>query len=160
MLRHDRRVSLNTSRVKIYAYDVRMTANRHWIRAIGYALIACGGISAMIWPSVAATGPTTLTHGPVIFLWALLLAVGGVTSAIGSAADIWLGEYAGLWPIIVTFMLYGFANAVSGNLVQLALSLIILGWSFLLLFRWREVALVRSEALRFNRYRQRAGGTT
>lgn len=160
MLRHDRRVSRNASRVKIYAYDMHMTAHRRWIRAVGYALIGCGGIAAMVWPSVTATGPTSFTHGPVIFLWALLLTVGGLTSAIGSAIDVWLGEYAGLWPIIVTFMIYGFANAVTGTLVQLALSLIILGWSFLLLFRWREVAMVRSEALRFNRYRQRTGGST
>lgn len=93
-----------------------------------------------------------------MLLWAMLLAVGGLTSAAGSAADIWLGEYAGLWPIILTFMIYGLASALSGNLVELALALTILGWSLLLLARWREVAMVRSEALRFNRYQRRTGG--
>jgi hypothetical protein len=100
----------------------------------------------------------SLTGGPVIILWATLLAVGGLTSAIGSAADVWLGEYAGLWPIIITFMIFGFANAVSGSLIELALSLTVLGWSFLLLARWREVALVRSQALKFYHYQRRTGG--
>lgn len=100
----------------------------------------------------------SLTGGPVVFLWAMLLAVGGLTSAVGSAADIWLGEYAGLWPIILTFTIYGLASALSGNLIELALALTILGWSLLLLARWREVAMVRSEALRFHRYQRRLGG--
>jgi len=137
-----------------------MTAHRHWIRAVGYALLGCGGIAALLFPSFSASGPMSLTGGPVIFLWAVLLAVGGLSSAVGSAADVWLGEYAGLWPIIMTFMIFGFANAFSGNLVELALSLTLLGWSFLLLARWREVALVRSEAMKFHRYQHRAGGQT
>jgi hypothetical protein len=102
----------------------------------------------------------SLTGGPVIFLWAILLAIGGLTSAIGSAADVWLGEYAGLWPIIMTFMIFGLANAVSGSLVQLALSLTLVGWSFLLLARWREVALVRHQAMKFQRYQNRTRGET
>jgi hypothetical protein len=60
----------------------------------------------------------------------------------------------------MTFMIFGFANAFSGSLVELGLSLTLLGWSFLLLARWREVALVRSEALKFQRYRHRTGGQT
>lgn len=114
----------------------------------------------MLFPSFNASGPMSLTGGPVIFLWAVMLAVGGLTSAVGSAADVWLGEYAGLWPIIMTFMIFGVANALSGSLIELALSLTVLGWSFLLLARWREVAMVRSEALKFHRYQHRAGGQT
>jgi len=102
----------------------------------------------------------SLTGGPVVIFWAILLAVGGFTSALGSAADVWLGEYAGLWPIILTFMIFGIANAVSGSLIELALSLTVLGWSFLLLARWREVAMVRSQAMTFHRYQHRVGGRT
>lgn len=137
-----------------------MTLAQRWIRAIGYGSIGCGGIAALLFPSFRAEGPMSLTGGPVILLWALLLAVGGLTSAVGSAADIWLGEYAGLWPIILTFMIFGVASAASGNLIELALALTILGWSFLLLARWREVAMVRSQAMKFSRYRRRMGGQT
>ena len=135
-----------------------MTVGQRWVRAIGYGSIGLGGVASLLFPSFRSEGPMSLTGGPVMFLWAMLLAVGGLTSAVGSAADIWLGEYAGLWPIILTFTIYGLASALSGNLIELALALTILGWSLLLLARWREVAMVRSEALRFHRYQRRLGG--
>jgi len=130
-----------------------------WFRAIGYALIGCGGIAVLLWPPLTASNPVSPVGGPVIFLWALLLAVGGLTSALGSASDIWLGEYAGLWPLIVTFAIFGLASVLSGNLIELPLSLVLIGWACLLTARWREVATVRSEALQFSRYqRSRTGG--
>lgn len=135
-----------------------MTATQRWIRSIGYGFIGCGGIAVLVWPSFSAQGPMSLTGGPILAVWGALLAIGGLTSAVGSASGMWLGEYAGLWPMIITFLIFGFASAVSGSLVQLALSLTILGWSFLLFARWREVALIREQALRFSRYQQRAGG--
>jgi hypothetical protein len=131
---------------------------RRWFRAVGYTCIGSGGIASLIWPPLKATSDLSPTSGPVLFLWAILVAVGGLTSALGSASDIWLGEYAGLWPLIITFFVFGLTNAVSGNLVELALSLVILGWACLLAARWREVAIVRSEALRFSRYQQRRTG--
>lgn len=135
-----------------------MTVTQRWIRAVGYGLIGLGGVAGLAFPSFSTEGPMSLTGGPVILLWAVLLIVGGFTSAVGSAADIWLGEYAGLWPVILTFMIFGAANALTGDLIELALSLTILGWSLLLLARWRQVAMVRSEALRFSRHQRRMGG--
>lgn len=135
-----------------------MTVTQRWVRAVGYGFLGLGGVAALAFPSFSTEGPMSLTGGPVILVWAVMLVVGGLTSAVGSATGIWLGEYAGLWPIILTFMIFGLANALSGSLIELALSLTILGWSFLLLARWREVALIRSQALKFSRYQRRMGG--
>src|SRR5258706_15810345 len=94
-------------------------AVRRWTRVVGYALMAVAGIAAMVWPAPAvraATNPLAI----LAYLWAALLVIGGLSSAIGAAADRWLGEYAGLWPLIVTWTVYCIAAAASGRWTAIA----------------------------------------
>ena len=127
-----------------------MTINppRRWTRVVGYSLMALAGIAAVAWPSPAvkaATGPTT---GLLVYVWAILLAVGGVSAAVGSALDRWLGEYAGLWPLVTTFAVYAIAAASSGRGAAIAGAALLGSIAFLLLARWRDVAHLRQEAMR------------
>jgi hypothetical protein len=131
-----------------------MSMMRRWFRVVGYSFVAGGGVVTLVYPPVTAFREISPTTGPFIYLWAALLTVGGITSAVGSASDIWLGEYAGLWPIIITFTIYGATSLFTGNHMQLGFSAILIGWACLLSARWHEVALIRIEAIRFSKYRR------
>lgn len=127
---------------------------RRWTRVLSYTLMALAGLAAVLWPAPsvrAATGPVA----GLVYLWAALLILGGVTSAAGAAADRWLGEYAGLWPLIVTFAVYGLAAGASGRVTSLAAACALGSIAFLLLARWRDVASVRREAVRYRVDRER-----
>jgi hypothetical protein len=118
-------------------------------RFTGYTMMAAGGAAAMVWPSPAVQAATSPTAGALVYVWAGLLAVGGVSSAYGAATDRWLGEYAGLWPLMATFTVYGIAAFVgTRGPVAWAGGLVLLAIAGLLLARWREVALIRREAAR------------
>jgi len=85
-----------------------------------------------------------------VYVWAGLLTLGGASSAIGSAMDRWLGEYAGLGPLVVTWAVYAFAAAASGRVTAIAGACGLGAVAFLLLARWRDVALIRREAARYH----------
>lgn len=124
-------------------------AARRWTRVVGYTLMAAAGVAAMAWPAPsvrAATNPVTT----LAYVWAALLVVGGMSSAIGAAADRWLGEYAGLWPLIATFAVYAIAGAATGRATTVAGSCALGSIAFLLLARWRDIAQIRREAARYH----------
>ena len=125
------------------------TAPRRWTRVGGYTLMGLAGAWAIIWPAPAVQAATS-PAAALAYVWALLLLVGGFTSAVGAAMDRWLGEYAGLWPLIVTFAAYGLAAASTGRLTAIAASLALGSIALLLLARWRDVAMVRREAVRYS----------
>lgn len=122
---------------------------RRWTRVASYTLMAVAGAAAMAWPAPsvrAATNPVAV----YVYVWAALLIVGGMSSAIGAAAGRWLGEYAGLWPLIVTFLVYSLASFATGRLAAIAGACALASFAFLLLARWRDVAYIRREAARYN----------
>jgi hypothetical protein len=121
--------------------------SRRLVLAIGYTLMALAGIAAMLWPAPSVRAATNPTSGLLVYLWAALLTVGGTTCAIGAATDRWLGEYAGLWPLVTTFAVYGIAAFASPRgAVAYGGGLALLSIAALMFARWQVVALVRREA--------------
>lgn len=114
---------------------------------VGYALMAAAGIAAMIWPAPSVRAATDATSGALVYVWAALLALGGLACALGAATDRWLGEYAGLWPLVSTFAVYGIAAFGSARgPVAYAGGCALLSIALLMFSRWQVVALVRREA--------------
>jgi len=125
-----------------------LTSPRRWTRVGGYSLMAVAGIAAMAWPTPSVRAATAPTAGALVYVWAGMLAVGGLSSAIGAALDRWLGEYAGLWPLVVTFWVYALAAGSTGRATSIAGACALSSIAMLLLARWRDVALIRREAAR------------
>lgn len=129
---------------------------RQWARATGYTLIVFSGVAAAIWPAPsvrAAAGPMS----SLVYVWVVLLIVGGGCSAIGAATGRWLGEYVGLWPLIFTFAVYGIAAGATGRTTSLTAAFALGSIGVLLYARWRDVALVRQEAVRYGTRRTESG---
>jgi hypothetical protein len=121
---------------------------RRWTRVGAYTLMAVAGLAALTWPSPPVRAATSPTSGALVYVWAVMLAVGGLSSALGAARDRWLGEYAGLWPLVVTFAVYALASAATGRVSAIAGACVLGAVALLLLARWRDVALIRREAVR------------
>lgn len=131
-----------------YGYQVWVSSRRRVTRVVGYGLMSLAGLATMVWPApsvaAAADGARYLAY-----VWAAMLALGGVSSAIGAATDRWLGEYAGLWPLITTFFVYAITVAIAVNVNRLSavgVAALLGSIGFLLLSRWRDVAAVRRAA--------------
>jgi hypothetical protein len=123
------------------------TRARRLVLALGYALMALAGVAAMAWPAPSVRAATNPTAGALVYVWAALLIVGGVACALGAATDRWLGEYAGLWPLVTTFAVYGVALVFSSwGTPGYAGGLALLSIATLMVARWQVVALVRREA--------------
>jgi len=122
---------------------------RRWTRVVGYSLMAAAGFAAMVWPAPAVRAATS-PLAALAYFWAALLVIGGLSSAVGAAMDRWLGEYAGLWPLIVTWAVYALAAAATARLTALAGACALGSIAFLLLARWRDVAQIRREAARYH----------
>jgi hypothetical protein len=121
---------------------------RRYSRALAYLLTACAGVIA----TVAPPPSVETTASPVyvaFYLWTVLLIVGGALSAVGAARGRWLGEYVGLWPLIVSFLAFGLATATNGRGWQSAAgSLLLTAFATWLYSRWLDVALLRRDAAR------------
>lgn len=116
-------------------------------RLVGYTLMGLAGVASMVWPAPSVQQATAPTAGALAYVWAGLLIVGGLTSAAGAASDRWIGEYAGLWPLIAVFLVYGLAAFASDRgVVAAAAGFALLALAALQLARWHDVALIRREA--------------
>lgn len=123
------------------------TVRRRLSLTVGYAFMAAAGVAAMIWPAPSVRAATDATSGLLVYVWAALLAVGGLACALGAATDRWLGEYTGLWPLVFTFAVYGIAAFGNGRgPVAYAGGCALLSIALLMFSRWQVVALVRREA--------------
>lgn len=122
---------------------------RRTLWVIAYGLMACAGGFALAFPTPAVRAATTATSGALVYVWAALLVVGGLSSAVGSALDRWLGEYAGNLALAATFGVYALAAAASGRLTAIAGACALGAVAMLLCARWRDVAFIRREAARF-----------
>jgi len=127
-----------------------LTGPRRISRVLGYGLMALAGLAALAWPAPSVRAATSATSGALVYMWAALLAVGGLSCALGSALDRWLGEYVGLWPLVTTFAVYALAASGSGRWTAVAGACALGSIALLLLARWRDVALIRREAARYH----------
>lgn len=128
-----------------------------WPRTLGYAALATAGTMAIVSPTPAVREAASPTSGWLAYAWAIMIVVGGLSSALGTAFDRWFGEYVGLWPLATTFAVYSLASAVTADRPTGAL---LLGaFALFLVARWRHVAMVRKEADHLRRQRDaRTGG--
>lgn len=116
-------------------------------RTVGYTLMGAAGAAAMVWPPQSVTTATSPNARSLVYVWAGLMVVGGVSSALGAATDRWLGEYVGLWPLILTFMVFGMTSfGSSRGPVAYAGGFCLSAVAALLVGRWRDTALIRKEA--------------
>lgn len=124
---------------------------RRYGRLAGYLLIAITGAAAMLWPPPSVTHATSV---PLTFVWAWFLVVGGIASASGAATDLWLGEYVGLWPLIVATAVFGISSLATGHWYTVAGGCFLLAVASWLWARWQDVAVLRREATRLAQNRQ------
>lgn len=122
---------------------------RRAARTAAYAAMAVAGVAAMIWPTAPAVRSATAGAGLLIYVWALMFVVGGVSSALGSWSDRWLGELVGLGPLISVFVVYGLSAFVSSRgYTAWAGGFLFLAVAAFLFSRWQDVSQIREEATR------------
>lgn len=117
-----------------------------WSRFCAYLTISLAGVASIAIPPAsirAATG------GELILLlsWSALMSVSALFCAWGAAADRWVGEYVGLIPLSAVAIAYGVSAMTRGS-VGWSGGLFLIGFFWLLMTRWQEVALLRVEAIR------------
>lgn len=120
---------------------------RRVTRVLGYGLMAAGGMAAIAWPAPSVR--SAITGSVLLYMWAGFLAGGGLFCTIGSALDRWIGEYAGLPLLVVTFLIFGLSAATTGRLSSIAGACVLTAIAALLAARWRDVSTVRREAARY-----------
>lgn len=107
------------------------------------------GLASMVWTTAPAVRSATAGAGVLVYVWALMLIIGGAASALGSWTDRWLGELVGLGPLISVFAVYGLSAFVSSRgFAAYAGGFALLAVAALLFARWQDVSLIREEATR------------
>ncbi|MEW2474599.1 hypothetical protein AB0875_12490 [Micromonospora gifhornensis] len=117
---------------------------RRWSRVAGYTMMAAAGIGAAAYPTPSVQEAT----GPLVYLWAAFLAVGGLLAAFGATTDRWIGELLGLPLLSAAFSVYAVVLASASAPASVVAALVLGGFALLLVGRWRDVGLVRLEATR------------
>ena len=125
----------------------QFTPPRRISRVFAYSAFATTGFTSIMWP-VASVVAATQGARYLTFVWAGMLIAGGIISALGAAVDRWIGEYVGLLPMMVTFVIYALAVAAAGTPTSVAGSAFLSGVALILFARWRDVAHIRVEAAR------------
>lgn len=84
----------------------------------------------------------------MVYVWAAMILIGGLSSAVGTWLDRWFGEYIGLWPLAMTLAVYAVALAATSAArgTTPAAALLFAGFSLLFVARWKHVAMIRREA--------------
>jgi hypothetical protein len=119
------------------------------LRCIAYGLMGGAGVLLMFSPA--------LRHdlGPVGFLMAIFLAVGGFVSGAGALTERWVGEYVGIPLLSASFAVFGIISTVaaieSAPLIATANLSLLLAVSAGLLARWREARAVYRLATHLSR---------
>lgn len=111
-------------------------------RLIAYTLFGLAGLAAVLWPAPSVRAAS----GWLVYVWAAWLLVGGLTSAVGTVTDRWIGEYAGLPLLVAAFGVYALVVGASGRLPSVAGALVLGGLAAKLAARWQDVHCVRREA--------------
>ncbi|WP_431728251.1 hypothetical protein [Verrucosispora sp. TAA-831] len=121
-----------------------MASPRRWSRVAGYAMMAAAGIGAALYPTPSVQEAT----GPLVYLWAGFLVLGGVLAAAGAITDRWIGEHLGLPLLCAAHGVYAVVLASALAPASVVASLALGGFALLLAGRWRDVSVVRVEATR------------
>lgn len=111
-------------------------------RLIGYSLFTLAGLAAVLWPAPSVESAS----GWLVYVWAAWLLTGGLMSAVGTATDRWIGEFAGLPLLFAAFAVYALVVATGGRLSSIAGACVLAGIAAKLVARWQDVSVVRKEA--------------
>jgi hypothetical protein len=117
-----------------------------WSRVLAYAAIAVAGMVAVFLPPRTveeATGNGTTVQ----IVWAALMSVAAAFCTWGAATDRWVGEYVGLIPLAAVAAVFGI-SAMSRGGGGWAGGIFLVGFFWILVSRWQEVALIKAEAER------------
>lgn len=115
-------------------------------RVLAYLMIGLAGLLAVLNPPASmaeATGGAYILQ----LSWAGLMTVAATFCAYGAATNRWVGEYIGLIPLSLVAAAFGVAALTRGT-PGFAGGSFLLGFFWLLVSRWQEVALLKVEALR------------
>lgn len=113
---------------------------------LSYSLFALAGVGALVWPQPAVESASNRLTASV---WGALFLIGGASSALGVLTDRWLGEFAGLLPLIAVWLVFGLAAAYAagvGHPERLAGAAALLAVTMLLVSRWAAVLQERHAA--------------
>lgn len=123
---------------------------RRRIRAVGYLCFATLGTVALWWPAPIIQAVTTQSFfDRAGYLWALLLIIGGLSSAWGALWRKWPGEYVGLVALMIVMAVYATVAMLTGVKTEPPAPATAFGWAgmfFIWLCRWIKVDCIRREA--------------
>lgn len=115
-----------------------------WSRVAAYVMIASAGVASLAFPPASIESASDNTR----FLqlsWAGLMALSAGFCAWGAARDRWVGEWIGLVPLSLVAAAFGISALARGTSGWSG-GLFLFGFFWILVSRWQEVALLRSEA--------------
>ncbi|AYF30600.1 hypothetical protein CSH63_33180 [Micromonospora tulbaghiae] len=117
---------------------------RRWSRVFGYVAVAAAGIGAAIVPDPRVVEVT----GQWVYLWAGFLIAGGISAAVGSLTDRWLGEALGCPLLATSLAAYAVVLAATRQPPLVIGGLFLAGMALLMWARSRDIELLRREATR------------
>jgi hypothetical protein len=134
-----------------HGWLLRAVVILRWTRATGYALISLTGVAAIVHPPVSVSSATG--NHLTTYVWAAVMTCSASLCALGAVRGQWPGEYAGLWPLAMVAAAFGIA-ALSRGAASIAGGLFLIGFFWMLVARWQEVALLRIESVRRHEERE------
>lgn len=117
-----------------------------WSRVLAYGSIALAGVSSLIYPPPAIANASAGTQA-IELVWAAVMVVSAGFCAWGAAREHWIGEFIGLLPLGLVAAGFGVTSLARGT-VGWSGGMFLLGFFWILMSRWQEVALLRAEAER------------
>lgn len=137
-------------------YLTRALALLRWSRAAAYVAVSGAGIVAVIYPPVSLTAAdlSPVAQGG----WAILMAISAGFCAWGAIWERWAGEYVGLIPLASVAVVFGIASLSRGTAGWTG-GLFLIGFFWIMISRWQEVALLRAEADRLRKEKDGEGKT-
>ncbi len=115
-----------------------------WSRVAAYMCVAFAGLFAVAYPPTSIAVATGSGH-IVQIAWAILMLISAGFCAYGALADRWIGEYVGLVPLGFAAAAFGISSLSRGT-VGTAGGLFLVGFFWMIVSRWQEIALLRAEA--------------
>ncbi len=126
----------------------------------GYLMMVFAGVASVVSPAPSVQRATSALNA-LIVVWSTFLILGGLLAAVGAWTDRWFGELTGLPLLAAVFLVYAIGagvGAATSNPTAWAITSALAAIGLLLLGRWREVQLIRRQAMHGAGRDRRGGG--
>lgn len=120
-----------------------------WSRVLAYTAVALAGLLSILSPPASIANATD-TARTIQLTWAGLMAVSATFCAWGALRERWVGEYIGLIPLASVAAVFGISAMARGT-SGWAGGFFLVGFFWILVSRWQEVALLKTEAERLRK---------